>query len=103
MRRAKVNPRMPVVKEHLSKNIQSRWIHSKAQLADALTKPTEPTTLRSCLRIGQYPLYDEDMNLKQRISKRASHQWYQKKGAADPSSDDRLVHTALAAKPTVTS
>jgi hypothetical protein len=65
-----------LIKERLSENVQLRWIHSQAQLADSLTKPMDAGTLRSCLRGGTYSLYDENLNLKTRADKRTQHQWY---------------------------
>ena len=58
------------IKDLMSEGVSLRWVHSGAQLADALTKVMENTFLRETLRIGQYKLHDELEVLKSRASSR---------------------------------
>ena len=48
------------IKEVLREGINLRWVHTGAQLADALTKAMEARFLRETLKHGFYPLCDED-------------------------------------------
>ena len=57
-------------------NTKIRWINSKAQLADCLTKPMEGHALRECLESGKYSLFDEHRLLKDRADKRTNLGWY---------------------------
>lgn len=63
------------IKDYLAEGTQLRWVHSGAQLADALTKIMESSFLRETLRIGRYKLHDEQEILKQRADKRQRIQW----------------------------
>ena len=58
------------IKDLLSEGVALRWVHSGAQLADALTKIMENTFLRETLRLGHYKLHDELEVLKDRASSR---------------------------------
>ena len=44
------------IKDLLEEGVQLRWVHSRAQLADSLTKVMENSFLRHTLQIGQYRL-----------------------------------------------
>lgn len=63
------------IKEFLSEGTNLRWVHSGAQLADALTKVMESSFLRETLQVGKYKLHDENEVLKQRADKRQRIQW----------------------------
>ena len=49
-----------------------RWVHSKAMLADCLTKTMDSSEL---LGDGVYALFDEQCNLEHRAGKRQSLSW----------------------------
>jgi hypothetical protein len=59
----------------LDEGVSLRWVHSGAQLADALTKVMENAFLRETLKIGQYRLHDELEVLKNRASSRNRLKW----------------------------
>ena len=63
------------IKETLKENISLRWVHSAAQLADALTKAMEAKFLRETLQLGEYRLFDEDAVLKQRAKTKDRVRW----------------------------
>ena len=66
-----------LIRERLGENTRVRWINTKAQLADCLTKPMEGHTLRDCMKTGKYSLYVEQRLLKDRAEKRCKLGWYQ--------------------------
>jgi hypothetical protein len=59
----------------LAENIRLHWVHSGAQLADALTKIMEGQFLRETLRQGRYCLHDENEILKSRANARNRLKW----------------------------
>lgn len=63
------------IKDFLREGTNLRWVHSGAQLADALTKVMENSFLRETLTIGRYRLHDELETLKQRACNRNRLQW----------------------------
>ena len=63
------------IKDMLEEGVSLRWVHSGAQLADALTKVMENAFLRETLKIGQYRLHDELEVLKNRASSRNRLKW----------------------------
>ena len=63
------------IKEALQEGIQLRWVHSGAQLADALTKAMEAHFLRTTLKLGSYRLVDEDATLKERAKTKDRVKW----------------------------
>ena len=63
------------IKDMLSENTTLRWVHSGAQLADALTKIMESSFLRNTLKYGKYRLNDEMQILKQRSTNRNRLKW----------------------------
>ena len=63
------------IKDMLNENVNLRWVHSGAQLADALTKWMESHFLRETLRIGSYRLCDEESTLKDRANTRNRLKW----------------------------
>ena len=65
------------IKDLLSEGVDIRWVHSGAQLADALTKVMETSFLRQTLKNGYYVLHDEDKILKDRATARNRIKWLQ--------------------------
>ena len=65
------------IKDFLAEGTTLRWVHSGAQVADALTKIMEGHFLRYTLQHGQYSLQDEQEILKQRASTRNRIKWLQ--------------------------
>ena len=62
-------------KDILSENIRLHWVHSGAQLADALTKVMEGQFLRETLRQGHCCLHDASEVLKNRATARNRMKW----------------------------
>jgi hypothetical protein len=63
------------IKDILTENICLHWVHSGAQLADALTKVMEGQFLRETLRQGHYCLHDANEVLKSRANARNRLKW----------------------------
>ena len=63
------------IKDFLQEGTDLRWVHSGAQLADALTKVMENSFLRETLAVGKYRLHDEQATLKQRACNRNRLRW----------------------------
>ena len=63
------------IKDALTEGIRLHWVHSGAQLADALTKVMEANFLRETLRNGHYRLHDSEEILKNRASDRNRLKW----------------------------
>ena len=63
------------IKDLLAEGIQMRWVHSGAQVADALTKLMPTNFLRETLKHGRYQLSDEQSILKQRADNRQRVRW----------------------------
>ena len=61
----------------LDEGVHLHWVHSGAQLADALTKDMECTFLRQTLKLGKYKLYDQEQILKVRANARNRLKWLQ--------------------------
>ena len=74
------------IKNLMSEGIKLRWVHSGAQLADALTKIMESSFLRETLKRGHYKLHDELEILKQRSHNRTRLKWLRSND--NPESDD---------------
>eukprot|EP00435_Cladocopium_sp_Y103_P007616 s5467_g2.t1 len=70
-----------VIKERLQEGVSVKWVHSAAQMADALTKDMDTTVLRSFLRNGRCVLHDAEEILKQRADKKIRQQWYEQTSA----------------------
>ncbi|CAE7262600.1 RE1 [Symbiodinium natans] len=64
-----------LLRERLQENCKMRWVHSKAMLADCLTKVMDSSELRRHLREGYYALFDEQKVLENRAGQRQSLQW----------------------------
>ena len=63
------------IKEIMKEGINLRWVHTGAQLADALTKAMEARFLRETLKHGSYKLHDESATLKERAKTRDRINW----------------------------
>ena len=63
------------IKDFMNEGVNLRWVHSGAQLADALTKIMEAHFLRETLRLGRYKIHDEQQILKQRLDNRTRLKW----------------------------
>lgn len=63
------------IKDILDEGIKLHWVHSGAQLADALTKMMDAHFLRETLRVGKYCLHDAEEVLKNRASARNRLRW----------------------------
>ena len=66
-----------LLRERLQENCQLRWVHSKAMLADCLTKVMDSAELRRRLLSGEYTLCDEYKTLSDRAEHRQSLKWLQ--------------------------
>ena len=64
-----------IIKDRLKEGISVKWVHSAAQLADALTKIMDCSTLRQFLRHGRCRIHDADEILKQRADHRSKKRW----------------------------
>ena len=65
------------MKDLLSEGVSVRWVHTGAQVADALTKVMNTTFLRHTLSQGTYRLNDEQEILRERANSRSRVQWLQ--------------------------
>ena len=65
------------IKDLLSEGVNLHWVHSGAQVADALTKIMQSTFLRHTLEIGMYKLHDAQEILRERASDRNRVKWLQ--------------------------
>ena len=63
------------IKDLLAEGATLRWVHTGAQLADALTKVMQSHFLRHALYQGRYQLHDKLQVLKQRADHRTRVQW----------------------------
>ena len=64
-----------VIKDHVKTGIVPYWVHSAAQLSDALTKIMDNYRLREFLRLSKTCLHDIDETLKQRADRKAFKTW----------------------------
>ena len=64
-----------VIKSHLNSGIKPYWVHSAAQLSDALTKIMDCFRIREFLQHGRCCLHDMDETLKQRADRKAFKTW----------------------------
>ena len=64
-----------LLRERLQENCLIRWVHSRAVLADCLTKVMDSSKLRRRLSEGRYALFDEQQVLENRAGKRQSLKW----------------------------
>ena len=65
------------IKDLLAEGVRLRWVHTGAQLADALTKIMQCQFLRHTLQCGKYSLHDETEILKERACNRTRVKWLQ--------------------------
>ena len=59
-----------MIKDRLKEGVIIKWVHSAAQMADALTKDMDTPILRTFLEQGRCLLQDVDEVLKQSSDKR---------------------------------
>ena len=64
-----------VIKDHVKSGISLHWVHSAAQLADALTKAMYTYALRQYLENHWCCLHDIDEILKERADRKLQRQW----------------------------
>ena len=64
-----------IIKDRIKTGIQIKWVHGAAQLADALTKQMDCSTLRTFLENGRCIIHDVDEILKARADKRSKKAW----------------------------
>ena len=64
-----------VIKDHIQSGIRPHWVHSAAQLADALTKAMDGFRLREFLRSCICCLHDVAEILKERADRKAQKLW----------------------------
>ena len=76
------------IKETLREGINLRWVHTGAQLADALTKAMEARFLRETLKHGSYRLCDEQSMLKERAKTRDRIKWLKQQSQISTHDDD---------------
>ena len=84
------------IKETLREGINLRWVHTGAQLADALTKAMEARFLRETLKHGSYRLCDENSMLTERAKTRDRIKWLKQQGSNsenDTFNDHSTSHT----------
>lgn len=71
------------IKDLLGEGIRVRWVHSAAQLADALAKIMESHYLRNIFKNGVYKIHDAQQILKSRADQRTRAKWL-KLESSDP-------------------
>ena len=64
-----------IIKDRIKTGICIKWVHSAAQLADALTKSMDCATLRQFLKVGRVIIHDVDEVLKSRADRKAKKIW----------------------------
>ena len=72
-----------VIRDRLREGIVIKWVHSAAQMADALTKDMDASILRNFLSRGRCILHDVNEILKQRSDKKLRNEWYQRSTSTD--------------------
>ena len=82
-----------VIKDHLQSGVKPHWVHSAAQLADALTKSMDCSRLRDFLKDCACCLHDIDEILKERADKKAQKTWLS--NAIAPPACSRLLGIIL--------
>ena len=65
------------IRDLLDEGVTLKWVHSGAQVADALTKVMNSSFLRQTLEQGKYQLFDQHQILKNRASDRNHIKWLQ--------------------------
>ena len=75
-----------VIKSNLHTGIQPHWVHSAAQLADALTKHMDSFRLREFLKHKQCCLHDVAEVLKERADRKAQKHWLSEAVMPEPPS-----------------
>ena len=83
-----------VIRDRLKEGVKVKWVHSAAQMADALTKDMDSSILRTFLMLGKGILHDADAILKQRADKRLRQEWLQEnsqKPSMEAQGDDSFL------------
>ena len=65
------------IRDLLDEGVTLKWVHSGAQIADALIKLMNSSFLRQTLEQGKYQLFDQHQILKNRASERNRTKWLQ--------------------------
>ena len=78
-----------LLRERLQENCKLRWVHSRAMLADCLTKVMDSAELRKRLSSGRYALCDEQEVLVDRAEHRQSLKWLRQTNNLDQKGDSR--------------
>ena len=68
-----------LIREQCQDHCVFRWIPTTIMLADALTKPMEPTLLRTALHKGVFCLFDEESVLRTNANRRLAVSWLHEK------------------------
>jgi hypothetical protein len=74
-----------LIREQCQDNCVFRWIPTTIMLADALTKPMDPSLLRLVLQTGIFCLYDESSILRQNANRRLAVSWLSDKSQGNNS------------------
>ena len=74
-----------LIREQCQDNCVFRWIPTTIMLADALTKPMDPSLLRLVLQTGIFCLYDESSILRQNANRRLAVSWLSDKSQSNNS------------------
>ena len=83
-----------IIKDRLKEGIEIKWVHSAAQMADALTKVMDCTSLRAFLRHGKCIIHDVDEILKGRADKRVRKLWTEQSSGQSGENTDGYHHTS---------
>ena len=84
-----------MIRDRLREGVEVKWVHSAAQMADALTKEMDATTLRIFLSRGRCVLHDVEEILRQRSDKKIRNEWYTKSTSL-LKDDDALCNECIA-------
>ena len=74
-----------LIREQCQDNCVFGWIPTTIMLADALTKPMDPSLLRLVLQTGIFCLYDESSILRQNANRRLAVSWLSDKSQGNNS------------------
>ena len=64
-----------LIKERCSEHCSFRWIPTSLMLADPLTKPMDPSVLRTALATGLFQIYDEASVLRENAHRKCAVSW----------------------------
>ena len=83
-----------LLRERLQENCKLRWVHSRAMLADCLTKVMDSAELRRRLSSGKYALCDEQEVLNDRADHRQSLKWLREPDNLDSNPESITADTS---------